>query len=85
MKTTAKISIIICGLLASASPLLAATGAREDSSNVLVWAFLGTCGLIILLQMVPVVSMAYGLIKGIFGDKKASLEDELEAATSKYR
>ena len=65
------------------SPVLAAS-TREDSSNALVWAFLGICGLIIFLQMVPVLSMAYGLVKGIFG-KKDSLEDELEAATSKYR
>jgi hypothetical protein len=68
----------------SATPLLAATGARQDSSNALVWAFLGICALIIFLQMVPVVSMAYGLFKGVFS-RKAELDDELETATSKYR
>ena len=65
--------------------MLAATVTREDSSSLLVWAFLGICGLIILLQMVPVLSMAYGLLKGVFGSRQAGLDEELETATSKYR
>lgn len=85
MKKTTKLMTVVSTLLVMASPVLATTGAREDSSNVLVWAFLGICGLIIFLQMVPVLSLAYGLIKGIFGEKKANLEEELETATSKYR
>jgi len=85
MKWTAKVLTAVTSLMVLCSPVLAQTGAREDSSNVLVWAFLGICGLIIFLQMVPVLSLAYGLVKGIFGEKKANMEDELEAATSKYR
>ena len=84
MKTTAKLMAAVSTLLVLSSPVLAAAGPREDSSNVLVWAFLGICGLIIFLQMVPVLTMAFGLVKGIFGEKK-SMEDELETATSKYR
>ncbi|WP_303721435.1 hypothetical protein [Malonomonas rubra] len=80
MKTAKRLMMAVTILLASSLPVLAEAGAREDSSNVLVWAFLGICGLIIFLQMVPILSMAYGLIKGIFGKK-----EELEAATSKYR
>ncbi|SHJ50964.1 hypothetical protein SAMN02745165_02541 [Malonomonas rubra DSM 5091] len=71
-------------MMVLATPVLAETGAREDSSNVLVWAFLGICGLIIFLQMVPVATLAFGLIKGVFS-KKEAMEDELETATSKYR
>ena len=85
MKKTTRLMTTLSTLLVLCSPVLAAPGTREDGSNVLVWAFLGICGLIIFLQMVPVLSMTYGLVKGIFGDKKASMEDELEAATSKYR
>ena len=70
-------------MMVLATPVLAETG-REDSSNVLVWAFLGIRGLIIFLQMVPVATMAFGLIKGIFG-KKEAMEEDLETATSKYR
>ena len=84
MKFTTKILTAAGTIAFLGSPVLAAATGREDSSNVLVWAFLGICGLIIFLQMVPVLSMAYGLVKGIFG-KKDSLEDELEAATSKYQ
>jgi TctA family transporter len=85
MKLKTRLLTTVSTLLVLCSPVMAAPGAREDSSNVLVWAFLGICGLIIFLQMVPVLSMTYGLIKGVFGDKKGSMEDELETATSKYR
>ena len=84
MKTTAKLMTAVSTLVVLSSPVLAANGAREDSSNVLVWAFLGICGLIIFLQMVPVLTMAFGLVKGIFGEKK-TMEEDLETATSKYR
>lgn len=85
MKKTAKMMMALSSLLVFSSPVMAAAAAREDSSSVLVWAFLGICGLIIFLQMVPVLSLTYGLIKGVFGDKKANLEDEMETVTSKYR
>lgn len=85
MKKITQLMTTLTTLLVLSSPVLAAPGAREDNSNVLVWAFLGICGLIIFLQMVPVLSLTYGLVKGVFGNKKASMEDELEAATSKYQ
>lgn len=84
MKLTTRVMMAASTLLVLCSPVLAATGAREDSSNVLVWAFLGICGLIIFLQMVPVLSLTYGLVKGVFG-KKDSMDEKLETATSKYR
>lgn len=84
MKWTTRVMTTITTLMVLCSPVLAETGAREDSSNVLVWAFLGICGLIIFLQMVPVATLTFGLIKGIFG-KKEGMEKELETATSKYR
>lgn len=84
MKWTAKLMAMVSTLAILSTPVLAETGAREDSSNVLVWAFLGICGLIIFLQMVPVLTMGYGIVKGVFG-KKEAMEDELETATSKYR
>lgn len=85
MKMTAKLMMALSSLLVLSTPVWAATVAREDSSSVLVWAFLGICGLIIFLQMVPVLSLTYGLVKGVFGDKKTNMEEEMEAATSKYR
>lgn len=85
MKITARLLSAIGTMVLLSSPVLAAAGGREDSSNVLVWAFLGICGLIIFLQLVPVLSLTYGLVKGITGGKKEDLDKDLEAVTSKYR
>jgi hypothetical protein len=49
--------------LASAAPVLAASG-REDNSNFLVWAFLSLCGLIVVVQLLPVIFMAFGIVSG---------------------
>ena len=57
-------------LLAPAAPALAETGARQDSSQLLVWAFLGMCALIVIIQLMPVVMIAYGLVKGLFQGKE---------------
>jgi hypothetical protein len=72
--------ITFFGLL---TPVFAETAARQDDSSFLVWAFLGACALIIFLQLVPVISMIYGLIKGATSSKK--VEVELETVPSKYR
>jgi hypothetical protein len=58
----------LLSLLASASPALAAS-ARQDSSGLVVWIFLGFCALIVVAQLVPVVLMALGLIKGVASKK----------------
>lgn len=49
---------------------LAETGAREDNSMMLVYLFLGVCGLIIFLQLIPVFALGLGIIKGLFSGKK---------------
>lgn len=85
MKNIVRMTRLLAVNLLLCTPVLAAAGAREDSSNMLVWAFLGICGLIIFLQMVPVISLTYGLIKGVTGGKKQALDDDLEVVVSKYR
>ncbi len=82
MKAKTRIALAATMFLTTVTPVLAETGARQDDSNVLVWAFLGACALIIFLQLVPVISMAFGLIKGV---TSAEEESELEPASSKYR
>ena len=52
-----------------ASPVLAA-GAREDHSNLLVWAFLSLCGLIVVVQLLPVIFMAFGIVSGAIKGKR---------------
>mgnify|MGYP001260942958 CR=1 FL=1 len=82
-----KTKLMLAGLSLQilSSQLWASSAGREDSSNGLIWAFLGICGLIIFLQMVPVITMTYGLIKGVFSGKRSDMEEELEVATSKYQ
>ena len=63
MKKINSIVTSILVLLASATPVLAASG-REDNSNFLVWAFLSLCGLIVVVQLLPVIFMAFGIVSG---------------------
>jgi hypothetical protein len=52
MKTAARIilPIIISGISSTA---FAATGGRQDHSSLVVWAFLGFCALIVIVQLLP--------------------------------
>jgi hypothetical protein len=43
----------------------AASGAREDSSGIFVWVFLGFCALIVVAQVVPAIMLMFGMAKGI--------------------
>ncbi len=56
--------------LLTAIPAMAATGTRTDNSMTLVYLFLGVCGLIIFLQLIPVFALGFGMIKGFFGGEK---------------
>jgi hypothetical protein len=51
----------------------AASGAREDSSGIFVWVFLGFCALIVVAQVIPAVLLMFGMAKGI----KAVVKDEM--------
>lgn len=62
------------------APAFAEEAVREDNSMMLVYVFLATCGLIIFLQLIPVFTLVYGLIKGMFGKK-----EEAKPAPVKYR
>ena len=64
MKTIRKAAGATIAYIAAVTPALAATGAREDHSGILVWAFLGLCALIVVAQVVPAVLMLIGMAKG---------------------
>jgi len=66
-------------LFTPATFALAETGTRHDNSQLLVWAFLGMCALIIIVQLMPVVMIAFGLIKGLLRDKDPSVKAEVTA------
>ena len=55
--------------LLTAIPAMAATGTRTDNSMTLVYLFLGVCGLIIFLQLIPVFALGFGIMKGVFSGK----------------
>lgn len=50
-------------LLASTDPTFAA-GGRSDHSGIVIWIFLGFCGLIVAAQLIPALLVMLGLVKG---------------------
>lgn len=79
MKTPRLLSLLIALLLAPATRALAEAGARQDDSQFLIWAFLGMCALIVIVQLMPVVVIAFGLIKGLAKGKEAPAQAEVTA------
>jgi hypothetical protein len=79
MKTKRITTILSSIVLAPATSALAETGARQDSSQLLVWAFLGMCALIIIVQLMPVAMIAYGLVKGLLKGKESPVEANVVA------
>lgn len=51
-------------VLGSFSPALAAS-ARQDSSGLIVWIFLGFCALIVIAQLLPALLLMFGMVKGV--------------------
>ena len=74
MKKVAKYSLPGIVFLSTIVPALAETGARTDNSMMLVYLFLGVCGLIIFLQLIPVFALGLGIIKGFFSGEKEDIK-----------
>lgn len=53
------------------SPVFAAVAVKE-SGMLLTYIFLGMCGLIIFLQMLPIFAIGIGMIKGFFKKNEIS-------------
>jgi hypothetical protein len=71
------IPLATAALLAPATHALAEAGARQDHSQFLVWAFLGMCALIVIIQLMPVAMLAYGLVKGLLKGKAEPAANEV--------
>ena len=67
--------------LALLTPAFAAEGTRQDDSMTLVYLFLGVCGLIIFLQLIPVFALAFGILKGFFGHR----DDDTKPVAVRHR
>jgi galactitol-specific phosphotransferase system IIC component len=53
--TLAKIAMISNILAATAVPAVAATESRGNSSESIIWGFLGLCALIVIAQIAPMI------------------------------
>lgn len=65
---------LVATLLIPVPAALAESGAREDSSGIVVWVFLGICALIVVAQLVPAAMVMLGLVKGVTEKKEQSLQ-----------
>ena len=74
MKKIAQRSLFVLPLLLSVMPAFAEAGARQDNSMFLVYLFLGICAMIIFVQLVPVLTLAFGLFAGIFGKRSEKMD-----------
>ena len=71
------ITLSTAALLAPATQAMAEAGTRQDNSQFLVWAFLGMCALIVIIQLMPVAMLAYGLVKGLLKGKAETAAKEV--------
>jgi len=77
MNAIARIAAATALLSTVATSAFAASG-RPDGSGILVWLFLGFCGLIIAVQLVPALLVLFGMAKGVTAPRE-------ETATSSNR
>ncbi|MCM2264468.1 MAG: hypothetical protein NDI73_04655 [Desulfuromonadales bacterium] len=70
MNTKRMTTLLGALLLTPATQALAEAGTRQDDSQFLVWAFLGMCALIVIVQLMPVAVITFGLIKGLAKGKE---------------
>ena len=83
MKTTVRIMMTVGALLGTTQFAYAAATASKDGSQLAIWIFLGLCALIVVVQLFPVIFMAYGLLKGLAKEKKNATEVPAEVVIHK--
>lgn len=69
MKSTLRTILTAAAVLGTTTLAQAAT-AQDDGSQLVVWAFLGMCALIVILQIVPLIILAFGMVKALFKGKE---------------
>ena len=70
MKKITQLTLSGIIMLSTGLPVFAEAGERTDNSMTLVYLFLGVCGLIIFLQLIPVFVLGFGILKGLFSHKE---------------
>lgn len=74
MKTTTTFLALLGTQLGWAATLMAATGAREDNSMLLVYLFLGMCALIVIMQLMPAMFLLFGMLKSLFSSSREQVK-----------
>ncbi|OHB25739.1 MAG: hypothetical protein A2X84_06070 [Desulfuromonadaceae bacterium GWC2_58_13] len=69
MKTTSKIAAATATLMTLATSAFA-SGGRVDNSGIVVWIFLGFCGMIVAAQLIPALLVMFGLVKGVMAPRE---------------
>ncbi len=64
MKTIKNTTTGISLLLLTAAPAFA-SGSQSENGGLLIWLFLGFCGLIVATQLIPAIVLGFGMIKGV--------------------
>lgn len=63
MKALNKITTTLSLIALTATPALASQ--QAEGSSLLVWLFIGFCGLVVVSQLIPALVMGYGMVKGL--------------------
>lgn len=74
MKRKLTILMVLATQFGLVSNLMAATGAREDSSMFLVWMFLGMCALIVIMQLLPALFLVFGMLRSLWSGEKSPVK-----------
>jgi hypothetical protein len=74
MKTTTKIAAATATLMPLATSAFA-SGGRVDNSGIVVWIFLGFCGLIVAAQLIPALLVMFGLAKGVMAPREEATQE----------
>jgi len=69
MKLSTRIAAATLALSAFAAPAFAAS-TRSDHSGIVVWIFLGFCGLIVAAQLIPALLVMFGIAKAVVEPKQ---------------
>ncbi len=70
MKAIARTSALFTVLMTLATSAFAA-GSAAQGSGLLVWLFLGFCGLIVATQLVPAAMLLIGIVRGVTTSSEA--------------
>ncbi len=63
MKAITRIAAATATLMTFASSAFA-SGGRVDHSGIVVWVFLGFCGMIVAAQLIPALLVMLGIVQG---------------------